>query len=172
MHSWIEPIHPKLPFFEDPLLVALIDLKEGPRLLSNLCDVKPEDVITGMEVEVFFVPSEPGGERRSTRPPVSPAEDIPMTAAKRAAIAGIGQTEFSKNSGRSELTLASECIRAALDDAGLSPANVDGMTTFTLDNNEDVDSFVLSESATYASPLASLTEAVARRGPWLMRWPR
>jgi acetyl-CoA acetyltransferase len=62
-----------------------------------------------------------------------------MTAAKRAAIAGIGQTEFSKNSGRSELTLASECIRAALDDAGLSPADVDGMTTFTLDNNEDVD---------------------------------
>ena len=62
-----------------------------------------------------------------------------MTPPKRAAIAGIGQTEFSKNSGRSELTLASECIRAALDDAGLSPADVDGMTTFTLDNNEDVD---------------------------------
>ncbi|MDJ0853313.1 MAG: lipid-transfer protein [Myxococcota bacterium] len=56
-----------------------------------------------------------------------------------AAIVGIGQTEFSKNSGRSELTLACEAIKAALDDAGLAPADVDGMTTFTIDNNEDVD---------------------------------
>lgn len=56
-----------------------------------------------------------------------------------AAIVGIGQTEFSKNSGRSELQLACECIKAALDDAGLTPADVDGMSTFTLDNNEDVD---------------------------------
>ena len=30
------------------------------------------------------------------------------------AIAGIGQTEFSKNSGRSELQLAAEAVRAAL----------------------------------------------------------
>ncbi|HEY3699947.1 MAG TPA: lipid-transfer protein [Spongiibacteraceae bacterium] len=55
------------------------------------------------------------------------------------AIVGIGQTEFSKASGRSELQLACECIKAALDDAGLTPADVDGMTTFTIDNNEDVD---------------------------------
>jgi acetyl-CoA acetyltransferase len=56
-----------------------------------------------------------------------------------AAIAGTGQTEFSKDSGRSELQLACEAIKAALDDAGLTPADVDGMSTFTIDNNEDVD---------------------------------
>lgn len=55
------------------------------------------------------------------------------------AIVGIGQTEFSKKSGRSELQLACECIKSALDDAALTPADVDGMVTFTLDNNEDVD---------------------------------
>ena len=54
------------------------------------------------------------------------------------AVAGIGATEFSKNSGRSELQLAAECIKAALDDAGLIPADVNGMVTFTIDNNEDV----------------------------------
>lgn len=54
------------------------------------------------------------------------------------AIAGIGSTEFSRNSGRSENQLAAECIKAALDDAGLRPADVDGMVTFTIDNNEDV----------------------------------
>ena len=36
-----------------------------------------------------------------------------------ASIVGIGQTEFSKNSGRPELQLACEAILAALDDAGL-----------------------------------------------------
>ena len=58
---------------------------------------------------------------------------------QKAVIAGIGQTEFSKNSGRSELQLACESIKAALDDAGLEPRDIDGMSTFTIDNNEDVD---------------------------------
>ncbi|QTZ93107.1 lipid-transfer protein [Streptomyces auratus] len=56
----------------------------------------------------------------------------------RAAIAGIGATEFSKDSGRSELKLAVEAVRAALDDAGLTPADVDGMVTFTMDTNPEI----------------------------------
>ncbi|MEV6834391.1 lipid-transfer protein [Streptomyces sp. NPDC051133] len=56
----------------------------------------------------------------------------------RAAIAGIGATEFSKDSGRSELRLAVEAVRAALDDAGLTPADVDGMVTFTMDTNPEI----------------------------------
>jgi acetyl-CoA acetyltransferase len=57
----------------------------------------------------------------------------------RAAIAGIGQTEFSKESGRTELQLACESVKAALDDAGLTPADVDGLVTFTLDTNEEME---------------------------------
>ncbi|MGN5635873.1 lipid-transfer protein [Streptomyces sp. AC154] len=56
----------------------------------------------------------------------------------RAAVAGIGATEFSKDSGRSELKLAVEAVRAALDDAGLSPADVDGMVTFTMDTSPEI----------------------------------
>ncbi|MFF7279231.1 lipid-transfer protein [Streptomyces griseorubiginosus] len=56
----------------------------------------------------------------------------------RAAIAGIGATEFSKDSGRSELRLAAEAVRAALDDAGLTPADVDGMVTFTMDTSPEI----------------------------------
>ncbi len=56
----------------------------------------------------------------------------------RAAIVGIGATDFSKNSGRSELRLAAEAVRDALDDAGLSPADVDGLTTFTMDTNTEI----------------------------------
>lgn len=56
----------------------------------------------------------------------------------RAAIVGIGATEFSKDSGRSELTLAVEAVRAALDDAGLAPADVDGLVTFTMDTSPEI----------------------------------
>jgi acetyl-CoA acetyltransferase len=58
--------------------------------------------------------------------------------AGRAAIVGIGATEFSKDSGRSELRLAAEAVRAALDDAGLRPSDVDGLVTFTMDNNTEI----------------------------------
>ncbi|WP_172382934.1 lipid-transfer protein [Streptomyces sp. MNP-20] len=56
----------------------------------------------------------------------------------RAAVVGIGATEFSKDSGRSELTLAVEAVRAALDDAGLAPADVDGLVTFTMDTSPEI----------------------------------
>ncbi|MFI8963170.1 lipid-transfer protein [Streptomyces sp. NPDC053493] len=56
----------------------------------------------------------------------------------RAAVAGIGATEFSKNSGRSELTLAVEAVHAALEDAGLVPADVDGLVTFSMDTSPEI----------------------------------
>ncbi|MEU3395657.1 lipid-transfer protein [Streptomyces filamentosus] len=56
----------------------------------------------------------------------------------RAAVAGIGATGFSKDSGRSELSLAVEAVRAALDDAGLAPGDVDGLVTFTMDTNPEI----------------------------------
>jgi acetyl-CoA acetyltransferase len=57
----------------------------------------------------------------------------------RAAIAGIGQTEFSKDSGRTELQLACEAVQAALDDAGVEPGDVDGLVTFTMDTSEELE---------------------------------
>ncbi|MEU0512620.1 lipid-transfer protein [Amycolatopsis sp. NPDC006125] len=61
-----------------------------------------------------------------------------MTLSGKAAIAGIGATEFSKDSGRSELRLAAEAVRAALDDAGLCPSDVDGLVSFTMDGNAEI----------------------------------
>ncbi|MEV3989593.1 lipid-transfer protein [Streptomyces sp. NPDC049837] len=60
------------------------------------------------------------------------------TLGGRAAIVGIGATEFSKDSGRSELKLAVEAVHAALDDAGLTPADVDGLVTFTMDTSPEI----------------------------------
>jgi acetyl-CoA acetyltransferase len=56
-----------------------------------------------------------------------------------AAIVGIGQTEFSKAAGRSETQLASEAIVAALADAGLTTADVNGLVSYTIDPVEETE---------------------------------
>jgi acetyl-CoA acetyltransferase len=61
---------------------------------------------------------------------------VPLSGA--AAIAGVGATEFSKRSGRSELQLSCEATLAALADAGLSPTDVDGLVTFTMDSTSEI----------------------------------
>jgi acetyl-CoA acetyltransferase len=61
------------------------------------------------------------------------------SGSKRAAIVGVGQTEFSKDSGRSELQLAAEAVKAAIADAGLRPSDIDGFVTFTQDENDELD---------------------------------
>ncbi|MGC7097868.1 lipid-transfer protein [Amycolatopsis lurida] len=61
-----------------------------------------------------------------------------MTFSRTTAIAGIGATEFSKDSGRSELRLAAECVRAAVADAGLKLSDVDGLVSFTMDGNSEI----------------------------------
>lgn len=58
---------------------------------------------------------------------MSNADEYYVTARDRCAIAGIGATEFSRDSGRSVLSLATEASLAALEDAGLEPADVDGI---------------------------------------------
>ncbi|MGW5522855.1 lipid-transfer protein [Gordonia sp. NPDC003950] len=60
------------------------------------------------------------------------------TLSGAAAIVGIGATEFSKDSGRSELRLAAEAVSAAIADAGLTPADVDGLVSFTMDTNAEI----------------------------------
>jgi acetyl-CoA acetyltransferase len=59
--------------------------------------------------------------------------------AGKAAISGIGATEFSKESGRSELRLAVEAVGTALADAGIAPSEVEGMVTFSSDTNPEIE---------------------------------
>ena len=63
------------------------------------------------------------------------------TISNKTAIAGYGATEFSKNSGRSELRLAVEATLGALADAGIDPSEVDGMSTFVMDNTSEQEIF-------------------------------
>ena len=57
----------------------------------------------------------------------------------RVAIVGIGQTAFGKGLEDTELSLACQAISSALDDAGIAPAEVDGLASFTMEPNREVD---------------------------------
>src|SRR5262249_50386718 len=81
-------------------------------------------------------------DRRRTPHPRLPIDEPVMSApafSRVAAITGIGQTELSRHAGRSELQLACESITAALNDAGLQPADVDGLVSYTVDPVEETE---------------------------------
>ncbi len=54
VYSFVMPRHPQFPFLDDDYIVALIELEEGTRLVSNVVDVAPEDTRIGMAVAVRF----------------------------------------------------------------------------------------------------------------------
>ena len=54
VYSFVMPRHPVFPGFESPYIVVLVELDEGFRLVSNLCEVADSDVTIGMPVEVFY----------------------------------------------------------------------------------------------------------------------
>ena len=54
VYSYVMPHQPRFPFFDYPYIVVLVQLDEGVRLVSNLCDSDPANVTVGMAVEVFY----------------------------------------------------------------------------------------------------------------------
>jgi uncharacterized OB-fold protein len=56
VHSFVVNHHPPVPGFEYPLVVALVELDEGVRLVTNLVGIEPADVRVDMPVEVELVP--------------------------------------------------------------------------------------------------------------------
>jgi uncharacterized protein len=54
VYSFVMPKYPPLPFLQYPYVVALIDLEEGVRIVSNLCDIEPDAIRNGLPVEVSF----------------------------------------------------------------------------------------------------------------------
>lgn len=54
VYSWVTYNESPHPAFKAPYSAVLIELEEGPRIVSNLVDIKPEDIQIGMPVEVVF----------------------------------------------------------------------------------------------------------------------
>jgi acetyl-CoA acetyltransferase len=53
-----------------------------------------------------------------------------MSMSRKTAICGVGETDWSKDSQRTTVTLATQAIQAALKDAGMAPHDVDGMLCY------------------------------------------
>ncbi len=62
-----------------------------------------------------------------------------MAFSNSVAIAGVGETDYSRDSGRTELDLALEAILAALADAGIAPGEVDGLMKWWVDTSLEAD---------------------------------
>ena len=54
IHSWVTYQKAPHPGFKAPYAVVLVELEEGVRMVSNLVDVKPEEIVMGLPVEVVF----------------------------------------------------------------------------------------------------------------------
>jgi len=62
------------------------------------------------------------------------SDDVTSTAKflrDKYALVGVGETEYSRNSGRTTRHMAVEAIRSAMEDAGLGPHDVDGMMSYS-----------------------------------------
>ena len=57
----------------------------------------------------------------------------------KTAVVGIGQTTLGKGLPDTELSLACQAVSIALDDAGIAPSEVDGLASYTLEPNREVD---------------------------------
>jgi acetyl-CoA acetyltransferase len=90
---------------------------------------------------------------------------------KKGAISGVGETRYSKAAGKSVLALSLEASLAAIEDAGLTPKNIDGIIVYGGSGvvaEDFITNFGLTDlrfSATTplggASPLAALQCAIA-----------
>ena len=59
VYSYCKPHEPRLPGFDPGYVVALVELDEGTRLVTNLIGIDAADVRIGLPVEVEFVAVDP-----------------------------------------------------------------------------------------------------------------
>jgi hypothetical protein len=141
IHSFVVAHHPPVPPFAYPNVIVLVELAEGTRLVSRLVGTRPDDVQIGMRSRSTSRPSTAisrctSSVRRRREMAAATDGDVPRRDRRSPASA---RRSFSKDSGRSELRLAVRGVMAALADAGLTPADVDGISTFMMDNNPEIE---------------------------------
>ncbi|TDD91044.1 hypothetical protein E1293_02430 [Actinomadura darangshiensis] len=59
VYSYVVNHHPRHPAFDYPLVVAVVELTEGTRLITNMTGVAPQDVEIGMAVVVDWIDPDP-----------------------------------------------------------------------------------------------------------------
>lgn len=138
--------HRWLPGFEPPYVIANVALAEDPavRLTTNVVGCAPEEVHIGQEVAVRFEQHddvwlplfEPTGRTDPTEripAPERPAPRPPATEDRfehRAVLSGVGRSALGRRLMVDPLSLTVDACLAAVADAGLTLADIDGLSTY------------------------------------------
>jgi acetyl-CoA acetyltransferase/uncharacterized OB-fold protein len=138
--------HQWLPGFDPPYAIANVALAEDPsvHLTTNVVGCDPEDVHVGQEVTVRFEQHEDvwlplfepiGGTDPVDRvgEPVRPAPRPPARDDRfehRAVLSGVGRSAIGRRLMVDPLSLTVDACLAAIEDAGLTPADIDGLSTY------------------------------------------
>ena len=135
-----------LPDFPPPYVIAVVALAEDPsvRLTTNIVDCDPDDVRVGQQVAVRFEQDEdvwvplfaPTGEADSDNPvpePVRPTPRAPLGDDRfehKVVLSGIGRSAMGRRLMIDPLALAVDACTQAVTDAGLTMADIDGLSTY------------------------------------------
>lgn len=136
-----------LPGFPPPYVIAVVALEEddGVRLTTNIVNCPAGDVRVGLPVRVLFEKAadvylplfEPDPDRAgqilpvpsdtvsAVRPPVSPER-----FEHRAVLTGVGQSQVGRRLLIDPVSLTVEACEKAVADAGLTMADIDGLSTY------------------------------------------
>ena len=140
-------LHPWLPGFDPPYVVAIVALDEDDRvrLTTNVVGCDPADVHPGLRVavqfeaqdDVWFPVFAPTDDSTPGPIPNEPATYLQVRAMAsptkyedRVAISGIGMSEVGRRLMRDPVGLAAEACLRAIADAGLRPDDIDGLSTY------------------------------------------
>ncbi len=134
-------------FKPPPYVIAVVALDAAPgvRLTTNLVGVDPDEVRVGQRVTVLFeeqdgcwfplfTPLEEPDVQTAGLVPLPDVRTRPSATSTKfedkVVVSGIGISEVGRRLGRQPLTLTIEACRKAFEDAGLTPADIDGLSTY------------------------------------------
>jgi acetyl-CoA acetyltransferase/uncharacterized OB-fold protein len=135
-----------LPDMPPPYVIATVALAEDPavRLTTNIVGCEPAEVRIGQEVAVRFEQHEdvwlplfaPTGGPDATELPGEPALPAPRRPARadrfedRVVLSGIGRSKLGRRLMVDPLSLTIDACEQAVEDAGLTFADIDGLSTY------------------------------------------
>lgn len=143
-----------LPGFTPPYNISIVALDEDPavRLMTNVVGVEPHEVLVGMRVIVGFDEQgeddnpdnhvwlpifKPNPDEPELEPLLVQAPHVttrPMASSSKfedkVAITGIGMSQVGRRLMKPPIQLTVEACKAAVEDAGLTMADIDGLCTY------------------------------------------
>ncbi len=138
-HTW-------LPSFPPPYVIANVALVEDPtvHLTTNRVGCDPDELSVGMEVAVRFQQQddvwlplfEPTGAPDIANPVPEPQRPTPRPPVStdrfehRSVLSGVGRSAMGRRLMVDPLSLAIDACLAAVDDAGLTLDDIDGLSTY------------------------------------------